>query len=167
VAGLVGKLGGSKITVPSVGLINTKGSIAVIRSAGIEGDGRIAALEKGKTGQNQVMAMVSADLSKTVRIQGGMSREAVKKVIDQHMDEISYCYETALIADPSLMGKAIFEWKILMPGTVGEVRIKSSSIKSTDIHSCIKSAIKSWQFPVPKGAEVVVSYPFIFDVVGF
>jgi len=86
VAGLVGKLGGSKIAVPSVGLINTKGSTAVIRSAGIEGNGTIAALEKGKTGQNQVMAMVSADLSKTVRIQGGMSREAVKKVIDQHMD---------------------------------------------------------------------------------
>ncbi len=113
------------------------------------------------------MAMVSADLKAPVRIQGGMSREEVKRVIDQHMDEISYCYETALIDDPSIMGKMIFEWRILQDGGVGAVRIKSSSIRSDSLHSCIKSSIKSWDFPKPRGSEVVVSYPFIFDVVGY
>ena len=96
-----------------------------------------------------------------------MSREAVKKVIDKHLDEITYCYESALIANPSIMGKMVFEWKILLSGRVGEVKIKSSSINSSEIHSCIKRAIKSWRFPNPQGAEVIVSYPFIFDVVGF
>ncbi|MFV1951898.1 MAG: AgmX/PglI C-terminal domain-containing protein, partial [Nitrospinota bacterium] len=167
VGGIVGKLDSSRIEVPSVGLVNTRGSTQVLRSAGIEGNGKIAALEKGKTGQKQVKAMVTADLNKRVRVQGGMSREAVKKVIDQHIDELSYCYETALITDSSLMGKMVFEWKILLTGRVGEIRIKSSSIKSNDIYSCIKAAIKSWQFPEPKGTGVVVSYPMIFDVVGF
>lgn len=167
VGGIVGKLDSSGIEVPSVGFVNTMGSTEVLRSAGIEGNGKIAALEKGKTGQKQVKAMVTADLNKRVRVQGGMSREAVKKVIDQHIDELSYCYETALIADPSLMGKMVFEWKILLTGRVGEIRIKSASIKSHDIYSCIKAAIKSWQFPEPEGTGVVVSYPMIFDVVGF
>ncbi|MGD8512358.1 MAG: AgmX/PglI C-terminal domain-containing protein [Deltaproteobacteria bacterium] len=167
VGGIVGKLGSSKIEVPSGPVINTKGSAAVLRSAGVRGKGRIAALEKGKTGGKKVQGMVTASLSKTVRIQGGMSREAVKRVIDQHLDEISYCYECALISNPSIMGKMVFEWKILMSGKVGEVRIKSSSIQSSDLHSCLKGAIRSWQFPKPKGAEVVVSYPFVFDIIGF
>jgi hypothetical protein len=111
---------------------------------------------------------VTAQLNKTVKVQGGgMSREEVKKVIDQHLDEITHCYETALVANPSLMGRVVFEWKILMSGKVGEVRIKSSTINSTEIHSCIQTAIKSWEFPQPEGSEVIVSYPFIFDIVGF
>lgn len=168
VGAISGKLGSSKIELPSVGLVSTKGSAEVVASAGVSGKGGVAALEKGNTGQNQVMAMVSADLKAPVNIQGGMSREEVKKVIDQHMDEISYCYETALIEDPSILGKMTFEWRILKAGNVGAVRIASSSIRSDALHSCIKRSIKSWQFPEPRGAdEVVVSYPFIFDVVGF
>jgi len=167
VGGIVGKLGSSKIEVPSGPVINTKGSTEVLRSAGVRGEGRIAALERGKTGEKHVKGMVTASLTKTVRIQGGMSREAVKRVIDQHLDEISYCYECALIANPALMGKMVFEWKILMSGKVGEVRIKSSTIQSSELHSCLKGAIKSWQFPKPTGVEVVVSYPFVFDIIGF
>lgn len=167
VGGIVGKLGSSKIEVPSGPVINTKGSTEVLRSAGVRGKGRIAALEKGKTGEKKVQGMVTASLSKTVRIQGGMSRQAVKRVIDEHLDEISYCYECALISNPSIMGKMVFEWKILMSGKVGEVRIKSSSIQSSDLHSCLQGAIRSWQFPKPRGAEVVVSYPFVFDIIGF
>jgi hypothetical protein len=83
------------------------------------------------------------------------------------MDEVSYCYENALMRNPSLAGSIVFEWKILLSGKVGEVGIKTSSVKSDSIHSCIKSAIKSWQFPEPTNTEVIVSYPFVFDIVGF
>ena len=93
--------------------------------------------------------------------------EAVKRVIDEHLDDITYCYETELIANPSIVGKVMFEWKILMSGEVGEVRIKSSSINSHEIHTCIKDAIRTWRFPKPRGSEVMVSYPFVFDIVGF
>ncbi len=167
VGGLVGKLGSSRIEVPKVGLVNTKGSTQAIASAGVGGDGTVAALERGPTGSRKVMAMVKADLKAPVSVQGGMSREEVKRVIDAHMDEISYCYETALIEDPSLMGKSTFEWRILESGRVGEVRIRTSSVRSDTLHGCISRAIRSWQFPQPRGAEVLVSYPFVFDVVGF
>ncbi|MFH2066186.1 MAG: AgmX/PglI C-terminal domain-containing protein [Pseudomonadota bacterium] len=167
VGGIVGKLGNARIEIPQAGFVSTKGSSQVLRSAGVGGEGTVAALEKGQTGQKQVQGMVSAQLTKAVGVQGGMSREAVKKVIDQHLDEISYCYETALIANPSIMGKVIFEWKILASGKVGMVSIKSSSINSNEIHACIKAAIQTWQFPAPKGSEVIVSYPFVFDIVGF
>ena len=167
VGGIKGKLGTSKISVGGGDVVATKGNSQVLRSYGAGGDGRVAALEKGKVGQKKVMGMVQARLNKSVRIQGGMSREAVKRVIEQHLDEITYCYETALISNPSIKGKITMEWKILMSGTVGEIRIKSSTVKSPEIYGCIKSAIKTWQFPRPTGNEVVVSYPFIFDIVGF
>ena len=167
VGGIKGKLGTSEISVTNGNVVATKGNAQVLRSHGVGGDGRVAALEKGNVGQKKVMGMVQARLNKAVKIRGGMSREAVKRVIEQHLDEITYCYETALISNPSIKGKITMEWKILMSGAVGEVRIKSSTIKSPEIYSCIKTAIKTWQFPKPIGNEVVVSYPFIFDIVGF
>ena len=168
VGGIVGKLGSSRIEVPDVAMVSTKGSAQAIASAGVGGRGTVAALERGRTGRGRVRAMVQADLKAPVRIQGGMSREEVKRVIDAHMDEISYCYETSLIEDPSLVGKITFEWRILTSGEVGEVRIRSSSVRSDSLHACISRSIRSWRFPKPRGAaEVIVSYPFVFDVVGF
>ncbi len=167
VGGIKGKLGTSKISMVGGDVVATKGNSQVLRSYGAGGDGRVAALEKGNVGQKKVMGMVQARLNKSVKIRGGMSREDVKRVIEQHLDDITYCYETALISNPSIKGKITMEWKILMSGAVGEVRIKSSTVKSPEIYGCIKSAIKTWQFPRPVGNEVVVSYPFIFDIVGF
>ena len=167
VGSVAGKLGASPIRIAAPGTVNTKGNTQVLRSYGAAGEGTVAALEKGTTGTKQVVGMVKADLTPTMTVQGGMSREAVKKVIDQHLDEITYCYETALIANPSIMGRVVFEWKILASGRVGRVSVKSSSLNSSDIHACIRSAVKTWQFPKPKGSEVIVSYPFIFDIVGF
>ena len=171
VGGIKGALGDGKISIapPSAGggIMQTKGDRQVLRSAGAGGPGQVAALEKGKTGNRQVQAMVTAQLTRTVKIEGGMSREMVKRVIDQHLEEITYCYESALMTNPSIMGRVVFEWKILMSGKVGEIRIVNSSVNSSEIHQCIKSAIASWQFPQPDGAEVVVSYPFVFDLVTF
>ncbi|MBN1906348.1 MAG: FHA domain-containing protein [Deltaproteobacteria bacterium] len=169
VGGVVGKLGTGEISVPkaSAAIVSTKGSSQVLRSHGAKGEGRVAALEKGTTGEKEVMGMVTVTPDKSVRISGGLSMEAVKRVIDQHLGDITYCYETELINNPSIMGKVIFEWKIMISGEVGEVRIKSSSINSHEIHNCIKESIRGWQFPKPSGAEVIVSYPFVFDIVAF
>ncbi|MBW2366288.1 MAG: AgmX/PglI C-terminal domain-containing protein [Deltaproteobacteria bacterium] len=167
VGGVKGSLGTGKISVSSAGRVQTKGSRQVLRSAGATGPGLVAALEKGQTGKKQVKGMVKAKMSRSVKVKGGMSRAMVKRVIDRHIEAIQYCYESALLANPSVMGRIVFEWKIMMSGRVGEVRIASSSINSHQIHDCIKSAIKSWQFPKPVDSEVVVSYPFVFDLVAF
>ncbi len=168
IGGIVGSLGDGNIAIPTGGVVNSKGSTNVLRSAGIGGDGSVAALEAGNTGQRDVVGTVSAPLARKIRSKGGgISREAVAKVINEHLDEISYCYESSLLANPSLMGKVVFEWKILPSGKVGEVKIKSSTLRSNEVHRCIKSAIRTWRFPKPKGGACVISYPFVFDVSGF
>jgi len=167
VGGLAAKVQGSRIEVASGELIDTKGSTSVLRSGGAEGSGSVAALETGITGNREVQGRVSATLNRTAKIQGGLSRDEVKRVIDAHMDEVVYCYEKTLLNNPGLAGKAVFEWKVQLSGRVGEVNIKSSSLRSNEIHSCIKRAIKTWQFPQPTGTAVAVSFPFIFDSVEF
>jgi hypothetical protein len=167
VGGIKGSLGNGKISLASGQAVQTKGGNQVLRSVGASGPGTVAAMEKGEIGNKQVKGMVTAKMSKTVSIQGGMSREMVKRVIDQHLDEIQYCYESALMENSAIMGRIVYEWKILLSGNVGEVRIVSSTVNSHIIHDCIKEAIKTWQFPKPVGAEVIVSYPFVFDLVGF
>lgn len=167
VGGIKGSLGNGKISLASGKAVQTKGTHQVLRSVGAEGPGTVAAMERGEVGNKQVKGMVTAKMSKTVSIQGGMSREMVKRVIDQHLDEIQYCYESALLENSAVMGRIVYEWKILMSGQVGEVRIVSSTVNSHLIHDCIKEAIKTWQFPKPVGSEVLVSYPFVFDLVGF
>lgn len=166
--GIVGSLGDSKIAVPAGGVINNKGGAGVYRSAGIGGKGSVAAMGSGKTGKRSVKAVVAAPVAKKVRASGGgISREAVAKVINDHMDEVNACYESALVNDSNLLGRIEFEWTILQSGDVGDVKIKSSTVKSSQLHSCIISAIKSWKFPKPNGADVIVSYPFVFDITGF
>ena len=168
VGNIVSGMGDGRIAISSGKAINNKGGAGVYRSAGIGGKGSVAALSAGKAGKRSVKAVVAAPVAKKVRASGGgISREAVAKVINDHMDEINGCYESALVNDPSLMGRVEFEWTILQSGHVGDVKIKSSTVKSSQIHSCIISSIKSWKFPQPQGADVVVSYPFVFDVTGF
>lgn len=168
IGGLVGNLESDNLAIPTGKVVNTKGSTSVLRSAGISGKGNVAALENGNTGKGAVRGVVSMPLTKKVRVKGGgISRADVEKVIRQHIDEVNYCYETALLKNPSLMGKVVFEWRILLSGDVGEVQIKSSTVNSSEIHTCIKSAIRTWKFPKPKGQTVMVSYPFVFDISGY
>ncbi|ETR68923.1 MAG: hypothetical protein OMM_04274 [Candidatus Magnetoglobus multicellularis str. Araruama] len=159
------------------GRVNTKGSHQVLRTGGGDGTGgkgsgggkQVGELARGNTGNNAVKAMIRANFKQSVhRIHGGgMSRAAVKKVIDQHIDDISYCYEVALISDPSIVGKAVYEWHILLDGSVGDVHILNASIQNQQILGCIKKSIKTWRFPQPHQSQVLVSYPFVFDIVGF
>jgi hypothetical protein len=179
IGGIKGHLGDRKVQMSlntGGGRVNTKGANQVLRTGGFgDSDGRgtgsrmVGELAKGNTGNKAVKAMIRANFQQSVhQIQGGgMSRTAVKKVIDQHIDDITYCYEVALISDPSIVGKAVYEWRILMNGSVGDVHILNASIQNQEILGCIKKSIKTWRFPQPHRAQVMVSYPFVFDIVGF
>jgi len=163
VGGLSAKVANSRVSIPSGPAVNSKGSMVSGK-----GRGNVAALNRGSVANGKVRGKVKATLSKKVKIGGGLSRQAVKKVIDAHMSQVTYCYEKSLVGNPNLSGKAVFEWKILKNGSVGKVGIQSSSLRSNKLHRCIKGAIKGWKFPQPKGVDsTTVSYPFIFDMVGF
>ena len=162
VGSLVGKTPSSRINVGGGGggAPLTRGSAELIRSG--NGFAKI-----GRRGGSTVRGRVTRVSSRRLQATGKISREQIARVINQHLGEVQYCYETQLLKEPSLKGKLVLEWSINTSGSVGRVKQKLSTMQSPKVSSCIIASLKRWKFPKPQGGTVVVSYPFIFSSVGF
>lgn len=132
-----------------------------------KGGGGIGALGAGNVGKGSVAGTVTHASSRSVAAQGSIDKEAVAKVINSHLHEVSSCYERALLKTPGLAGKIVLEWQITITGVVGYAKTKSSSMQSAAVESCILGTLKTWRFPPAKGAGVVITYPFMFNSVGY
>jgi outer membrane biosynthesis protein TonB len=169
-SGLIGKQPIANAGLGSFGLggggsggIGTKG-MEILRGKGGSG---IGALGAGNVGKGAVGGSVSRASARTVSAQGTIDKDAVAKVINSHLHEVSSCYERALLKEPGLAGKIVLEWGITTSGSVSSTKTKSSSMKSAAVEACIINAIKTWKFPAAKGAGVMISYPFMFNSVGY
>ncbi len=100
---------------------------------------------------------------KDATVDEGLTKEEVAKVIHSHMNEIRYCYESAILADPSLAGKVVVDFKIGAQGVVGAAQTAENTMNNTQVGGCLVGKLKNWKFPQPRGGvQVAVSYPFIF-----
>ncbi len=163
-AGIAGKLASSEIQVPSGDVIETMGATSILKA----GNGMLGAMA-GSGGDGEVKGIVHDTPKAKISVRGGMSREAVLKVVTAHLDEVRDCYERELLHNPGLSGKILMEWLIKKNGKVRYAKIKFTNIgHSADIHNCIQAQIVTWKFPKPtNGQEVVVTFPFMFENVGF
>ncbi len=132
-----------------------------------KGGGGIGAIGAGNVGKGSVAGTVTHAASRNIAAQGSIDKEAVAKVINSHLHEVSSCYERALLKTPGLAGKIVLEWQITVSGSVGYAKTKSSSMQSAAVESCILTSLKTWKFPPAKGAGVVITYPFMFNSVGY
>jgi outer membrane biosynthesis protein TonB len=119
-------------------------------------------------GKGKVGGTVTRATARSVSAaQGSIDREAVAKVINSHLQEVHACYERALLKDPGLAGKVVLEWTIGGGGRVTAAKTKSSTLRNSAVESCILSNLKTWTFPAPKGGVVIITYPFLFNSVGY
>jgi hypothetical protein len=162
-AGVAGRLATSEIQVPTSDVIETVGAAQLLKN----GDGTLGALASKGTGQ--VRGIVHEPPKANISIRGGMSREAVLKVVNTHLDEIRDCYERELLHSPGISGKILLEWLIQLDGTVRYAKVKFTNIgHSSDLHGCMQAQVVTWQFPRPQGGEeVLVTFPFLFESMGF
>lgn len=94
----------------------------------------------------------------------GMDKEAIRRVIREHLREIRNCYEQQLQRSPDLYGKLVLEWDIEEGGRVSRCVVKSNALGNEAVASCISSHLKTWKFPdPPKDMVGRVSYPFVFS----
>jgi hypothetical protein len=131
------------------------------------GAGGIGALGVGGVGRGAVGGIVTRASARNVAVQGSIDREAVAKVVNQHLQEVRGCYERALLKDPSLSGKVVLEWSISIAGKVVSAKTKSSTLRNGEVEGCILNYLKQWQFPLAHGGVVIISYPFLFNSVGY
>ena len=94
----------------------------------------------------------------------GMDREAIRRVIREHLKEIRNCYERELQRSPELYGKLVLEWDIEEAGRVTRCVVKSNALGNDNVANCISSRLKTWKFPDPPAGVIGrVSYPFVFS----
>jgi len=95
---------------------------------------------------------------------GGMDKEAIRRVIREHIREIRNCYEKELQRSPDLYGKIVLEWDIEEEGRVSRVVAKSNALGNDNVANCIMSRLKMWKFPDPPKDQVGrVIFPFVFS----
>lgn len=93
-----------------------------------------------------------------------MDKEAIRRVIRDHIREIRNCYERELQRSPDLYGKIVLEWDIEDAGRVGRAVVKSNALGNNSVANCILSRLKTWKFPDPPKDQVGrVDYPFVFS----
>ena len=92
---------------------------------------------------------------------GCIGKEAIRRVIRQHLNEVRFCYEKGLADRPDLEGRVQVGFVIKSDGSVGGAKIKDSSLGDKGVEQCIAKAVERWTFPAPEGCGlVIVSYPF-------
>jgi len=132
-----------------------------------KGGGGIGAMGAGAVGKGPVRSTVQRAASDRVSSQGQIDKDAVAKAINSHLAEVQRCYEAALLKNPGLAGKVVLEWSISTQGRVVSSKSKSSTLKDSSVETCILRSLNGWQFPPARGQSVIITYPFIFNAVGF
>ncbi len=95
---------------------------------------------------------------------GGMDKEAIRRVIREHIREIRNCYEKELQRSPDLYGKIVLEWDIEEEGRVSRCVVKSNALGNDAVANCIVNRLKTWKFPDPPKDQIGrVIFPFVFS----
>ncbi|MBX3021528.1 MAG: FHA domain-containing protein [Bdellovibrionales bacterium] len=94
----------------------------------------------------------------------GMDKEAIRRVIREHIREIRSCYERELQRSPDLYGKIVLQWDIEEGGRVGHSMVKSNALGNDRVANCILSRLRTWKFPDPPKDQIGrVDFPFVFS----
>ncbi|MGE0616511.1 MAG: TonB family protein [Bacteriovoracia bacterium] len=118
---------------------------------------------EGKGARGSSFVSVGTDDGVLPTVAEGLSKKEVWDVINKHMHEIRYCYETSILKKPSIEGKVLVGFTIGKRGSVESTLIKASSVSDKELDQCVTKRLSSWQFPRPKGnVDVAVTYPFVF-----
>lgn len=94
---------------------------------------------------------------------GNLDKAIIKRYIKRNQSKIAYCYETELLARPTIEGQVLVNFLI---SSSGSVMSSTGTGFDSKVASCVASVIKNIEFPKPTdGGNVQVNYPFNFHAV--
>jgi TonB family protein len=100
-------------------------------------------------------------------VRGSLSKEVIRRVVRRHINEVRFCYEQELNAQPDLEGRVTVTFIISPTGAVQNSSLNASTIGNARVESCVVAAVRRWGFPQPDGGGiVVVNYPFMLSQTG-
>jgi TonB family protein len=121
--------------------------------------------ERGETTMRRMFSVLTMATVMTAAVPaqaggGTLDKDAIRKVVRAHIEEIRHCYNEGLLRKPELGGKLMVDFEIAASGAVSSSTIAESTLGDATVETCIAGAVKSWKFPQPQGGSVQVSYPF-------
>jgi hypothetical protein len=110
---------------------------------------------------------VPTAIGKLVTVNGGLSKEVIRRTIQRNLNQVRFCYEQALQTKPDLQGRVAVRFIIGPTGAVQVSVVESSDLGDRKAEACITSAVGRWNFAAPEGSGIVsVTYPFVLEQVG-
>jgi Ca-activated chloride channel family protein len=85
---------------------------------------------------------------KEISTQGGLSKEALARVIKQQISSIELCYQKALENNPHLQGETVLQLMIDPNGRVTKASLLSSKLNDKKLEQCMTQKAKEWRFPI-------------------
>jgi len=108
-------------------------------------------------------AAAPEDKSLTPQVSGGLSLDAVRKVVQAAGKSVSKCYDDRRKADASLQGKVTLSFTIGIDGAPAAPALdkKQSTLADEALVACVTGVIKGLKFAAASSATSV-TYPFVF-----
>jgi hypothetical protein len=135
---------------------------------GSDGDGgpgsRGAGYGRGSNSKvsGQGRSFVSMDTGAS-EVDEGLTSDQVARVINSHMNEIKYCYDSATLRNDAIGGRVTTSFAVGSSGSVQSAGVGKSTVGDRRLHDCIVAHLKGWKFPKPRGGKTVaVLFPFDF-----
>jgi metallo-beta-lactamase class B len=98
-----------------------------------------------------------------IEVKGGIDKEVVRRIVRRHADEVKFCYEHALAANPTLAGRVVLNLTVAANGDVIDARVQDSTLGNAAVETCLAAVARNWEFPYPPPpGRVVISHPFVF-----
>ena len=110
-----------------------------------------------------LMAVACGHKAAVRTVTGNLSKEEIRSVIHAHRGEVEACFVRELAAFPHLQGKVTIRFVITKDGSVPSATVAQSEVGDDALGLCTAEAVRTWQFPPPRGdGIVIVTFPFIF-----
>jgi outer membrane biosynthesis protein TonB len=96
---------------------------------------------------------------------GGLSKEVIRRIVQQNRGRIRHCYEAALRTSPELNGRVTVKFVIAPQGNVQSADPVGNTTGDDALGQCITAVVKRMSFPQADGVTAC-TYPFMLQMVG-
>lgn len=93
---------------------------------------------------------------------GSIDPKEVNSFMNARFGQVKACYERRLKMNSLLEGKLDLNIDISPVGKVTAVTVNRDTLRDSQMLDCVKRAIRSWDFPKPKGGRVIIGKTFNF-----
>ena len=156
-------------TSPNMGDIGHENlAVASLGGDGAGRNGKVVGYGKGEHAsvKGQGKGFVSMDIANST-VDEGLTKDEVGQVIHQHLSEVRYCYESAMIRTPDIEGKLVVDFTVGGTGVVKTAEAKTSTLPDPRLDDCILRRLRHLEVPAsPRRRGRSVTYPFIFKTLG-